>query len=264
MVVLRTKMGPFRGFAMVHPHSRLPTADELPDSDDTPVDNELQDLIPGLLKLLLATIWAERQDWFWGTDMAVYFDPEDEPIVPDGFLALGVPRIKDENLRRSYVLWEEKVVPVLTLEVVSRKRRNEYRQKKLDYAALGVGYYVIYNALRQVKESLEVYRLEQGEYIPMSGNPVWLPDVGLAIGRERNVYQGVEREWLYWYDQAGERYLTPEERATEAARQAAEAERRAAEAERRVLEEASARKKAEVQLELLRQQLRDQGLEPGA
>lgn len=32
----------------------LPSSEELPDSDDTPVDNELQDLIPGLLKAILA------------------------------------------------------------------------------------------------------------------------------------------------------------------------------------------------------------------
>ncbi|UFP92606.1 Uma2 family endonuclease [Gloeobacter morelensis] len=205
---------------MFDPHTRLPTADELPDSDDTPVDNELQDLIPGLLKRLLASIWAERRDWFWGTDMGIYFDPDDTPVVPDGFLALGVPRVKDENLRRSYVLWEEKVVPVLTLEVVSRTRRSEYRQKKLDYAELGVRYYVIYNALRQVKESFEVYRLEGGEYVRLEGNPVWLPEVGLAIGAERGVDQGIEREWLYWYDESGCRYPTPEERTQEAEQRA--------------------------------------------
>jgi hypothetical protein len=31
----------------------LPTAAELPDSDDRPVDSELQGLIPGLLKAIL-------------------------------------------------------------------------------------------------------------------------------------------------------------------------------------------------------------------
>jgi hypothetical protein len=35
----------------------LPTADELPCSDDTPVDNELQELIPGLLKSILLVFW---------------------------------------------------------------------------------------------------------------------------------------------------------------------------------------------------------------
>ncbi|WP_179063513.1 hypothetical protein [Nostoc sp. C052] len=42
------------------PLACLPSSEELPDSDDTPVDNELQDLIPGLLKALLAMAWPER------------------------------------------------------------------------------------------------------------------------------------------------------------------------------------------------------------
>ncbi|UFP96180.1 hypothetical protein [Gloeobacter morelensis] len=57
-----------------------------------------------------------------------------------------------------------------------------------------------------------------------------MAEVGLAIGCGRGVYQGIEREWLYWYDQAGERYLTPEERA--------------AEAQQQVLQEAAARRQS--------------------
>ena len=42
------------------------------------------------------------------------------PIVPDGFLSLGVERRKNNKSRRSYVVWEEKdVAPILALEVVS-------------------------------------------------------------------------------------------------------------------------------------------------
>jgi hypothetical protein len=37
----------------------LPTADELLCSDDTPVDNELQELIPTLLKSILQILWAD-------------------------------------------------------------------------------------------------------------------------------------------------------------------------------------------------------------
>jgi hypothetical protein len=32
----------------------LPSAEEVPDSDEMPVDNELQELIPGLLKAMMA------------------------------------------------------------------------------------------------------------------------------------------------------------------------------------------------------------------
>lgn len=58
----------------------LPSAEDLPDSDDTPVDNELQDLIPGLLKAILALVWASRMDWFFGVDMGIYYNP-DKPAV---------------------------------------------------------------------------------------------------------------------------------------------------------------------------------------
>jgi Uma2 family endonuclease len=68
----------------------LPSSEELPDSDDTPVDTELQDLMPSLLKLILAQVWKDRMDWFFGVDMGIYHDPDQPAIVPDGFLSLGV------------------------------------------------------------------------------------------------------------------------------------------------------------------------------
>jgi hypothetical protein len=37
-----------------------------------------------------------------------------------------------------------------------------------------------------------------------------MPEIGLGIGCERGNYSGVTREWLYWYDADGKRYLTPE------------------------------------------------------
>jgi hypothetical protein len=73
-------------------------------------------------------------------------------------------------------------------------------------------YYVVYNPLRKRKARLEVYKLENGEYQLLKGEPVWLAELNLGIGRERGIYQGIEREWLYWYDEVGNRYLTPEER----------------------------------------------------
>ncbi len=221
-----------------NPRQCLPSAEDLPDSDDTPVDNELQDLIPGLLKAILALIWSERKDWFFGVDMGIYYHPNEAAIVPDGFLALGVPRIIDSDLRLSYVLWEEQKVPIMVLEVVSQIRRGEYTQKQEEYAQLGILYYVIYNPLRKRKPRLEVYKLEDGKYQLLEGKPVWLSEINLGIGREEGTYQGITREWLYWYDEKGERYLTSEERVLavteqlQQERQRAEAEKQRAEVER--------------------------------
>ena len=120
-----------------NPRQCLPSAEDLPDSDDTPVDNELQDLISWLLKGILGLIWSERMDWFFGVDMGIYYASNKPAIVPDGFLAVGVPRIIDSDLRLSYVLWEEQKVPIMVLEVVSQTRRGEYTQKKQDYDPIG-------------------------------------------------------------------------------------------------------------------------------
>ena len=144
--------------------------------------------------------------------MGIYYDPYEPAIVPDGFLSVGVPRIIDEDLRLSYVLWEEQKVPLLVLEVVSHKRRKEYTKKKDFYAEMGVLYYVIYNPLRKRKPRLEVYQLNNGKYELLQGEPIWLSELNLGIGKETGIYQGIEREWLYWYDENGERYSTPEER----------------------------------------------------
>lgn len=204
----------------------LPSAEELPDSDETPVDNELQELIPALLKATLLILWAERMDWFFGIDMGIYYHPDELPIVPDAFLSLGVERCYDEELRPSYVLWDENVVPIMVLEVVSPNYRNEYSVKLDEYAALGVLYYVIYSSRRRRKPRLEVHKLVNGRYELQEGNPVWLPEIELGIGCEKGNYGGVIREWLYWYDQDGTRYLTPEEQIKEAQKRAQLAEQR--------------------------------------
>lgn len=198
----------------------LPSADELPDSDETPVDNELQELLPSLLKAILLILWADRMDWFFGIDMGIYYHPDKPPIVPDGFLSLGVERVYDEELRPSYVLWDEKVVPILALEVVSQTYRGEYSRKKREYEALGVLYYVIYSSRRRRKPRLEVHRLVNGAYVLQPGNPVWLAEIGLGIGCDRGTYGGMTREWLYWYDEQGQRLLTPEEQIKKAEQRA--------------------------------------------
>jgi Uma2 family endonuclease len=201
-------------------HACLPSSEELPDSNDTPVDNELQDLIPGLLKATLAMAWPDRMDWFFGVDMGIYYDPDEPAIVPDGFLSLGVERFYDEYLRPSYVLWEEEKLPILVLEVVSPNYRGEYTTKKAKYTNLGVLYYILYHPTRRRKPRLEAYKLINGEYQTLQGNPIWLAEVGLGIGMERGTYQGINREWLYWYNEQGKRLLTPEEQAKQAQQRA--------------------------------------------
>jgi len=212
-----------------NPLQYLPTAEELPDSDDTPVDNELQNLIPNLLRAILAWLWAERTDWFLGINMGVYYEPKTDAIVPDSFLSLGVERFKEGNkLRPSYVIWQENnIVPLWVLEVVSKTPGNEYGNKMTKYAEMGVLYYTIYNSdywQRDEHDPFEVYRLENGVYVRQSGNPVWMPEIDLGIGCERGTHEGCTRDWLYWYDEQGNRFPAPAN-VIEQERQRAEIER---------------------------------------
>ena len=175
-----------------NPLQSLPTEDDLPDSDDTPVDNELQVLIPSLLRSILALFWAERMDWFFGVNMGVYYEVGQAAIVPDGFLSLGVPRQKRENGRRSYVIWQEQVVPQLVLECVSQTYGGEYDSKITKYANIGVLYYIIYNpeyGRRDQHDSFEVYRLINGRYVRQLGNPVWMPELEIGIGVEPGTFE---------------------------------------------------------------------------
>lgn len=206
-------------FAMVAPDlkSGLPSTEDLPCSDDTPVDNEDQNLLPNLLLLALAHIWGERMDWYFGVDMAVYHttgvSPK-VPVVPDGFLSLGVARRKGGKSRSSYAVWEEGwQVPILMLEMVSYQPGEEYDAKLALYAKLGVLYYVIYNPefwQRDRHQPFEVYKLIDGQYQQQIGEPYWMPEVGLGIGRSRQVIGGIELEILSWHNEQGEIYPTPE------------------------------------------------------
>lgn len=200
------------------PKLHLPTSAELPCSDDTPVDNENQNFIPNFLLFLLEFIWATRRDWYFGIDMGIYHTTGVSPlvpVVPDGFLSLGVERRKARGSRSSYVVWEENnIAPIFTLEVVSRTPGGEYEEKMAIYAKLGVLYYVIYNPdfwQRDRHQPLEIYRLVGGSYQLQIGEPFWMSEIGLGIGRTVTLSGGLEREVLSWFNERGVRYLTPEE-----------------------------------------------------
>ena len=198
----------------------LPSTEDLPCSDDTPVDNEDQNLLPNVLLMLLTHLWSDRMDWYFGVDMAIYHTTGISykvPVVPDGFLSLGVERKKNGKSRKSYAVWEEQeIVPIMVLEMVSHKYGNEYDTKIETYTKLGVLYYVIYNPefwQRDRHQPFEVYKLESGTYKLQIGEPYWMPEVGLGIGRCQKVFGGISQEMLTWYDENGDPRLSAAEQA---------------------------------------------------
>jgi Uma2 family endonuclease len=230
----------------------LPNSDELISSDDIPVDNEDQNFVPNILMFLLEYWWRSREDWFFGVDMGIYhttgLNPR-VPVVPDGFLSLGVARRKGGRSRNSYVVWEEnEVVPILTLEVVSQTPGGEYEEKLDIYSRLGVKYYVIYNPRFWRREGhlpLEVYRLVEGVYQLQMGEPFWMPELGLGIGRCVLPSDPLAREILSWFNEKGDRYLSAEEQE-----------------QQRTAQERLAKEQAQQRAERLETLLRSQGIDP--
>lgn len=196
----------------------LPGSADLPDSDDTPVDNEGQNDIPNGLRMALAQLWADRQDWFFGVDMGIYDRSGQRnrapTIIPDGFLSLGVTRRKGQFGRSSYVLAEEQgIVPIFALEYLSKTYGGEYDEKLRIYQDLGVLYYLVYNPEgRRKHQKLELYKLQAGQLQQSTqAPPFWLPEIGLGIGLNEGLLSGVQLEWLTWFNAEGIPYPLPEE-----------------------------------------------------
>ncbi len=194
-----------------HLNHPLPPNPELP-AEDVPVDGTTQNLVPNLLLFLLMERWAERQDWCFGVNMAIYHTTGASPMVPmvpEGFLSVGVERRKQKGPRADYKVWKEKeIMPLLVLEVVSHLPRGEYLEAMGVYARMGVLYYVVYNPVfwrRDEQQPFEVYRLEDGVYQQQIGEPYWMPEVGLGIGRYRGEVGGFPQEYLTWFEDGGRR-----------------------------------------------------------
>lgn len=62
-----------------------------------------------------------------------------------------------------------------------------------------------------VNQPFEVYKLENGTYRLQIGEPYWMPEVGLGIGRYQAQVGSLPQEILTWYDAQGNRRLSAEE-----------------------------------------------------
>jgi Uma2 family endonuclease len=272
----------------------LPTAEDLPCSDGKPVDSELQNLLPNLLQIILADLWSDRpRDWLFSIDMGFYYEPGKAAVVPDGMLSLGIAPSPSNNLRLSYLLWVEKVLPLFVVEVISKTPGQERTLKKDIYESIGILYYLVYAPLEEPPQRFELYKLVAGQYVlqtSASAPAYWMSEIGLGIGAEQHLVGGIEREWLFWYDEAGLRYHTPSDRAhleaqkarLEAQRadqseqekalaeqgkaladqRAAQAEQEKALADQRAAQADQRATQAEQQAAVLRQKLQELGIDP--
>jgi Uma2 family endonuclease len=101
-----------------------PTEDELAVEDDKPVESIKHSEQADLLVQLAKSVTGHRPDNCIATDLAIYYHPDESPVVPDLMVVLGVEPKED---RGSYTTWEEGKGPVVVVELLSRSNRDKDR-----------------------------------------------------------------------------------------------------------------------------------------
>jgi hypothetical protein len=172
----------------------------------------------------------------------------------------NVPRLLDGEFRRSYVIWQEVISPLLVVEYVSGDGSEErdatpYTGKFWVYErGIKAGYYAIWDPFRV---QLEVFELIHGLYRPLAPNAAGrfrILEMGVDLGIWNGTYHGLHADWLRAWEN-GVMIPTPEERA-DLNGQRAETERLRAEAEKQRAETEKQR------AEKLAGKLRELGVDP--
>jgi Uma2 family endonuclease len=215
----------------------LPDHTQLPDSDGTFVKN-LQEhpqsvLLTDSIEPVLQQLHPEG-NYCIGQDSGIYWRLTDPPergaIAPDWFYVPNVPSTFQGQLRRSYVLWQEYVAPLIVLEFVSGDGSQELDQTPITgkfwvyEQAIRVPFYGIFNAGVLVDcpiktPSLQMYHLIEGRYEPMQPNESGrypIPPLGVELGIWHGCYLDMDVPWLRWWDAQGRLLLTGGERAQKA------------------------------------------------
>jgi Uma2 family endonuclease len=209
-----------------YPETSLPDHTQLPDSDGTFVKNWQEHpqsiLLTDSIKPVLQKLYPDSQ-YFIGQDLGIYWritePPEKGAAAPDWFYVPNVPPSLNGKSRRSYVLWQEYISPLIVLEFVSGNG-NEERDKTPWKGKFWIYEQVIkpafYGIYEVNKASIEVYELIGGQYQLLSANErghYSITHTGVELGLWQGEYHNAELPWLRWWDLQGNLLLTGEERA---------------------------------------------------
>ncbi|MBW4441121.1 MAG: Uma2 family endonuclease [Plectolyngbya sp. WJT66-NPBG17] len=231
-------------------NQKLPTMYDLPseDPEESGLPDEFHDIQPHLLSQTLRLVDYGSDRIFTGTDTNLYYAP-DHPRWhkrPDWFLVVDVPRLyHQEDLRNSYVVWDEGKSPSVVVELLSPRREfedlgaftDELIEEDIPHdlppytieddetgikpphkmqvygEILQVPYYFVFS---RYSNRLRFFQLNQGRYqeqrVDRENPRVWLPLLGIGLGVWYGEFDGITRSWIRWYDANGNWIPNNEER----------------------------------------------------
>ncbi len=256
-------------------------------SDEPEMESSLHYLQLLILVTCLEWLWREREDFFIGANLTIYFSRQQlrnrDFRGPDFFLVKDT----EKRPRNSWVVWEEDGrYPDLLIELLSQSTANTDRtlKKTLYQDRFRTPEYFWFSP-----EDFEFagFRLSGATYQPI------VPDSrGWCWSEQLGLYLGVEAGQLRYFTPTGQKVPTPEEaakqaqqqavqaqqqavqaqqqaaqaqqQAAQAQQQAAQAQQQAAQAESQLEQERQTRQQAQIRAEYLAQQLRTLGIDPDA
>lgn len=209
------------------PKEVLPTMYDLPreDPEEPGLSDEFHDFQPQLLRETFRPPNYSLDQIFSASDLNLYYNVRQPKWHkrPDWFAVVGVSRLYEQrDLRLSYVIWQEGVDPLIVVELLSPGTEREDLGQTLRDAkqpptkwevyeqVLRVPYYIVFN---RYTDELQAFQLAGDRYtkLQLREPKLWIQSVQLGLGLWQGTYQNIERQWLRWYDAAGNWVMTPAE-----------------------------------------------------
>ena len=260
------------------PWETLPTMYDLPSEDpnEPGLPDEFHDYQPELLRKTFSPSNYERERVFCGSDLNLYYNVQETSWYkrPDWFAVVGVDRFyRKQDLRRSYVVWQEEANPFIVVELLSpstlkedlgqTKRETSQAPTKWEVyeQILRIPYYFTFDGK---SNQLKAFQLVGGHYreLELSESGVLIKELGIGLGIWQGNYEGIERHWLRWYDKQGN-WIVTESEIAQKEYQRAERESQRAERESQRAERESQRAERESQrAKRLAERLRQAGINP--
>ena len=251
------------------PKETMPTMYDLPSElvGESGLPDEFHCIQADLLSETCQPVNYSSEEILLASDLNLYYDPRHPSWYkrPDWYMVLGVANAnQQQDLRLSYVVWQEGIDPFLVVELLSPGTEQEDLGQTLREVnkpptkwevyqnILRIPYYVIYD---RYENNFRVFKINGTRYesVSLPENRFWLEEIEMGLGLWQGSYQNTGGLWLRWYNADG--WLPTSAESVESERRRAESERRRAESER---QRADA---AENKAAILAQKLRELGIE---